>query len=532
MLNEAPSLPGLNYVRRLGRGGYAEVFLYEQTNPRMRVAVKVLFAESLSANALEQFAAEANTMAELADHPNIVQVFRSDVTDDGRPYLVMKYYPQRNLAVRARTERFSVPEVLQIGVRVACAVETAHRAGILHRDIKPANILTSQYGEPGLTDFGIATTGAEGEDEAEGLSIPWSPPEVVFGTAPATTTADVYSLGATLWHLLVGHSPFEDPGGDNSSIAVLRRLRQSPPPRTGRDDVPASLERLLAQTLAKSPLDRPQSALQLARALQGIESEQRWAPTPLVLLAADDETPDDLDDVPLAYGEDLDESPGTRASRPQPVTAQAADRAPRDETETRRRLVVVSPEPAASPAVDGGAQRVRQGMPTAADESRTIHRPIAVGPARAPAQETPVARAPTTNRTKIVVAAIVVAAAVVGVGVFLAGSGPHSAGTTTTTGASTAPSLVSTPQTPNAPTNIVGQRINPAQVRFTWDIPDQQAHDHVWWVDSGDPSLVGVQHVVASNEATVPATGQVCITVYVQNGASAEASSSPMCGGG
>lgn len=85
----APDLPGLTFVRRIGSGGYAEVFLYEQNNTRLRVAVKVLFKENLSDRALDQFAAEAKTMAELADHPNIVQVFGADVTPDGRPYLVM-----------------------------------------------------------------------------------------------------------------------------------------------------------------------------------------------------------------------------------------------------------------------------------------------------------------------------------------------------------------------------------------------------------------------------------------------------------
>lgn len=127
--SDPPNLPGLTFVRRLGRGGYAEVFLYEQANTHMRIAVKILFKEHLSDRTLEQFAAEANAMAELADHPYIVQVFQADVTSDGRPYLVMKYYPQRNLALRAKVEQLSVPEVLQIGVRITCAVETAHRAG-------------------------------------------------------------------------------------------------------------------------------------------------------------------------------------------------------------------------------------------------------------------------------------------------------------------------------------------------------------------------------------------------------------------
>ena len=151
-----PELPGLLYIAPLGSGGYSDVYLYEQQMPRMKVAVKVLAAHGLAEQARHQFSAEANAMAQLADHPHIVQVFRADISPDGRPFLVMKYYPQPNLAQRARGERFSVPDVLRIGIQVASAVEAAHRIGILHRDIKPANILTGQYGTLGLTDFGIA----------------------------------------------------------------------------------------------------------------------------------------------------------------------------------------------------------------------------------------------------------------------------------------------------------------------------------------------------------------------------------------
>jgi len=281
-----PELPGLELVRTLGRGGSAEVFLYNQSSPRMPVAVKVLFADRLTALARHQFSLEADAMAALGDHPYIVQVFRSGVTADDRPYLVMRYYPNPNLAERARTERLSVAEVLQIGVRIACAVETAHRAGIVHRDIKPHNILTSQYGEPGLTDFGIAANVATvDEAQAEGLSIPWAAPEVVYGTSPGDRATDVYSLGATLWTALVGRSPFEVPGGENSYMAMMRRIHDERPPRTGRQDVPAALELLLAQAMAKSPADRPPSALQLARSLQAIEAELGLAQTPLALLA-------------------------------------------------------------------------------------------------------------------------------------------------------------------------------------------------------------------------------------------------------
>ena len=283
---DAPGIPGLEVVRPLGSGGYADVFLYEQQSPRMPVAVKVLKREGLTAAIRRQFVDEANTMAQLADHPYIVQVFRSEQTADGGAYLVMKYYPPPNLAVRSRAERMSVEEVLRTGIQLASAVETAHRAGIIHRDIKPANVLVSQYGQPGLTDFGIAGRGghAEDVDEDVGVSVPWSPPEVLYGQSNGDSRSDVYSLAATLWHLLVGRSPFEQPGGDNSAYALMPRIRAVPVPPTGRADVPVSLERLLAHAMAKKPENRPQTALELARGLQAVEQEQRLPRTPVVVL--------------------------------------------------------------------------------------------------------------------------------------------------------------------------------------------------------------------------------------------------------
>jgi serine/threonine protein kinase len=282
--NVGPKIEGLSFIGHLGTGGYSDVYLYEQRRPRMRVAVKVLNDARLSDSELAQFAAEAETMAELADHPYIVQVFSTGSTQDGRPYLVMKYYPPPNLGKRAATERLTVAEVLRTGIQISSAVEAAHRAGILHRDIKPANILVSQYGEPGLADFGIAgkTTDSSGEEDL-GVSIPWSPPEVLSGASNGSVASDVYSLAATLWHLLAGRSPHEAPGGDNSPRALMGRILRSAPPATGRADAPASLDRLLQQSMSKNPQMRPGSALEFARLLQGIEQELRYARTPIVV---------------------------------------------------------------------------------------------------------------------------------------------------------------------------------------------------------------------------------------------------------
>ncbi len=281
----APQIPGLDYVEPLGAGGYADVLLYQQQSPRMPVAVKVLKGEGLTESVRSQFVNEADTMAQLGDHPYIVQVFRADTASDGRPYLVMKYYPPPNLAARSRVERLPVPEVLRTGIQLGSAVETAHRANIIHRDIKPANVLVSPYGVPGLTDFGIAGRGGPEQDTGDtGVSVPWAPPEVLYGHNNGDVRGDVYSLAATLWQLLVGRSPFEVPGGDNSAYALMPRIRSTPVPTTGRADVPASLERLLARAMAKDPAARPASAIELARALQEVEVELHLPATPIVVL--------------------------------------------------------------------------------------------------------------------------------------------------------------------------------------------------------------------------------------------------------
>lgn len=280
-----PTIPGYAHQRELGRGGFSHVYLYEQQMPRRPVAIKVLRIDTMDARQRQAFTDEADTMAMLGDHPNIVSVLSADLTADGRPYLVMAYHPGDDLAKRVARRPLGLPEALRTGVQLASAVETAHRVGVLHRDIKPANVLVSRSGAPGLTDFGIARAIEKAaEDEEIGVSIPWSAPEVLSGASNGSAASEVYSLGATIWHLVVGHSPFHVPGGDNSQSAVLARILHSPVPTTGVPGVPPSLERLLAQTMAKNPEHRPRSALSLARDLQRIEQEQAFSRTELVLL--------------------------------------------------------------------------------------------------------------------------------------------------------------------------------------------------------------------------------------------------------
>ncbi|MFD4420385.1 serine/threonine-protein kinase [Agromyces sp. NPDC058484] len=293
-----PNLPGFAFIRVLGAGGFADVFLYEQNMPRRLVAVKVLLAEVVNDQLRQMFQAEANLMAQLSSHPSILTVYQASVAADGRPYLVMEYCSS-TLGQRYRAAQLPLAEVLSTGVRIASAVETAHRQGVLHRDIKPSNILTTAYGHPVLSDFGIAATLGEAETtDAVGLSIPWSAPEVLHDDVSGTVASEVWSLGATVYSLIAGRSPFEVPGGDNASIALMTRIEKAKVPPTGRIDVPPGLERVLARAMSRRPDDRQASALEFIRDLQSVEEELGLPQTPLEVA---------MDDWALATAIDLDE---------------------------------------------------------------------------------------------------------------------------------------------------------------------------------------------------------------------------------
>ena len=300
-----PLIDGFEHVELLGSGGFSDVFLYEQQRPKRRVAVKVLLHDLAGSDARERFDHEANLMAQLSTHPSIVTIYEADVATDGRPYLAMEYCSRPNLGSTYRRDPLSVAEALRIGIQVAGAVETAHRAGILHRDIKPANILVTEYHRPALTDFGISATTDGGGEAAEGMSIPWSPPESFMDPPSSSAASDVWALGATIYSLLAGRSPFEVPGGRNGGADLISRIERVPVPPTGRSDVPASLERVLATAMAKDPLARYPSVLALARAWQQVQVELAHAMTPVDVLD------DSVGVVPL----DDDDEPGTRVRR-------------------------------------------------------------------------------------------------------------------------------------------------------------------------------------------------------------------------
>jgi serine/threonine protein kinase len=260
-------------VRVLGAGGFADVFLFEQNMPRRQVAVKVMLPEVVNDQVRRMFQVEADLMATLSAHPSILTVYEAGVSSDGRPYLVMELCSS-SLGQSYRRQPLPVAEVLRIGVKIGGALHTAHQQGILHRDVKPSNILLTAYGAPVLSDFGISsTTRGTAAAQAVGLSIPWSAPEVVAEETQGTVASEVWALAATLYSLLAGRSPFEEAGTKSAPGDLARRIVTSRLPAIGRDDMAASLERVLGGALSKKPGERPASALEFLRELQSVETE-------------------------------------------------------------------------------------------------------------------------------------------------------------------------------------------------------------------------------------------------------------------
>lgn len=316
-----PELAGYSYETVLGSGGFADVFLYRQQRPQRRVAIKVLLSTVLDESVARQFEGEANVMASLSTHPSIVAIYAAEVSADHRPYIVMEYCSRPNYGVRFRRERITVAEALRVGVQIAGAVETAHRAGILHRDIKPANILVTDYNRPALTDFGIsiATTGGQDIEDSQGLSIPWSPPEFFTDPPRADVRSDVFSLAATIYSLLASATPFERRGQRNSATDLIQRISTEPLLPLDRPDVPPELGRVLAVAMAKDPQARYPSALDLGRALQQVELGLSLPVTQMDVL-------DERGPAPEEQGQDDELEAHTRIRRVSTVDSEESSR--------------------------------------------------------------------------------------------------------------------------------------------------------------------------------------------------------------
>ncbi|MBX9579440.1 MAG: serine/threonine protein kinase, partial [Gemmataceae bacterium] len=302
-----PAPPGYELVRRLGRGGMGSVFLALELAPQRTVAIKFLNAPS-APGAFVRFLAEVRALARL-NHPHIVKVLAVE-TNWREPFFTMEYVPGGTLADLVAGGAPPVPpaEAARLMLAAAEAVAAAHAADVVHRDLKPSNILltvesrkveghkvgdgpdftTLRHADfttatPKVSDFGLAKRTDLDEDLTKtgpiGTAAYMSPEAARGRHREVGVAADVYGLGATLYHLLAGRPPFRGRDRDDTMARVVR----DPPARLRavRPDVPPGLEAVVVRAMEKDPARRYRTAGEFAADLRLFLAGQEPTARPL-----------------------------------------------------------------------------------------------------------------------------------------------------------------------------------------------------------------------------------------------------------
>lgn len=298
-MNTPPALDGYRYIKDLGSGGTALVYLYEQDIPHRYVAIKV-DRQPLGSNSAElRFRNEANAMARLASHPNILTIYDAEVTSEGHGYLALEYCKKGSLKQLRLHQHIDLEHVLDIGVHMCSALYSAHLQGIIHRDIKPGNILLSDQETPLLCDFGISA--GIYDSDAQGYSIPWSAREILSGDSTGSEASDIYSLAATLIGLMSGLSPYEAAYHPATSERLRQLILTEPLPPFSQMGIDSMTEPALRKALDPNPDARYYSALEFGRALQNLQLRLFGRVTPLQVSGAAEYAKDTLSGLRAAH---------------------------------------------------------------------------------------------------------------------------------------------------------------------------------------------------------------------------------------
>ncbi len=260
-------------LEEIGRGGMGVIYRARQRHSQRIVALKrILSCHADSQETLMRFRREAQAAAKL-DHPNILPIYEVSESEEGLPFFSMKFAGGGSLLEAAPALRSEPRRVVALIAKVARALQYAHDQGILHRDLKPGNILLDGHSEPLVSDFGLAKWLEPIGDLTRTPSIFGTPgyiaPEQVNGSSgKLTPAADVYSLGAVLFHLLTGRPPFT---GEHA-LKVIQQTTEKPAPklRSLARALDRDLETICAKCLEREPQTRYRSAGELA------EDLERW----------------------------------------------------------------------------------------------------------------------------------------------------------------------------------------------------------------------------------------------------------------
>lgn len=272
-------------VRHLATGGMGSVYDVEDITVGKRYVLKTLHPQLVSRQDLaKRMQAEARTLAQL-QHPNIVDVVTAGITTDAQrmPFYVMERLNGQNLrVVLEKKGSLELAHACRVAIDVADALEHAHENAVIHRDVKPENIFLHRNPNGTTTtkllDFGIMRLLDRKASHTQGKfigTLRYASPEQIMGgdLGPAT---DIYSLGIVLYEMLCGRGPFDEIG-DAYAIGAAH-AQMPPPPLSAFATVPPVLERLVMQTIAKSPKERPRDCFSFAGELRKLLREEEHAP--------------------------------------------------------------------------------------------------------------------------------------------------------------------------------------------------------------------------------------------------------------
>ena len=278
-----PVIDGFTIESRIGVGGMGVVYKARDDKLQRTVAIKVL--ENLShATALARFERETKALSRL-DHPNVVPVYSSGVTDMGNPYLAMAFVDGISLKQELGERTISPKRAVEIVIQIARGLHEAHQLGLVHRDVKPANILLDAgSGTARLIDFGLVRDRDDETLTREDIicgSPEYMSPEQSLGYEQADARSDIYSLGISLYETLTGTVPFR---GRPLNVIDQHRHHDPTPLRQLNPSVPADLENICLKALDKDPTKRYPSANRLADDLQRFLDNRPVAARPISVI--------------------------------------------------------------------------------------------------------------------------------------------------------------------------------------------------------------------------------------------------------
>ena len=256
----------------IGQGGMSTVYLGYDPRSLREVAIKVLPPYYMHAEKFrDRFEREA-VMIALLEHPAIVPVYDMG-EDEGQPYIVMRYMSGGSLSEKLKKGPIPLRECMEMYLRLAPALDTAHARGVIHRDVKPDNLLFDKYDNVYLSDFGLArlreTIGFTNISDGSIMGTPaYMSPEQIQGDREIDGRSDIYSMGVVLYQMLCGSVPYY--GTTAASVMMMHLINPVPQIYDQNKTLPIAVQTVLDTAMAKNPNDRYQTAGEFAKAIQAV----------------------------------------------------------------------------------------------------------------------------------------------------------------------------------------------------------------------------------------------------------------------